>query len=67
MIKAPDPIPFYHKSVHTSDSSLFVSGGKINTNKNSRRNTQLWTYNIIKDNFRVVARNLKPRSSHSLV
>ena len=62
-----DPIPFYHKSIQTSDSTVFLSGGKLSTSKMAKRNQSLWIYNIKKDVFRVGARNLKPRSSHTLV
>ena len=60
-------IPFYHKSVQSYDSTLYLSGGKLTSQKNSKRNTNLWSYNIKNDSFRISARNLKPRSSHSLL
>ena len=66
-LKLPERIPFYHKSVQTSDSVLFLSGGRTNTGKTGRRNTSLISYNIMKDTFKIHMNNLKPRSSHSLV
>ena len=62
-----DPIPYYHKSVQTSDSTLFLSGGKHSTSRVSKRNQSLWVYSISKDLFKIASTTLKPRSSHTLV
>lgn len=62
-----DKIPYYHKSIQTSDSTIFLSGGKLGISKSAQRNQRLWIYNIKKNVLKIGPHTLKPRSSHTLV